>query len=94
MFCIYNKKFRIYFQNRNEIIKTGDGIISPTSGPLIKKLLLQNVSHFHQGVQNWFLRQEMKLSKQKMEWSKQEISIQGLKNDYKNKKWIYPNRKL
>ena len=34
------------------ILKTGNGIISPTSSPLIKKLILQNVSHFHQEVHN------------------------------------------
>ena len=49
------------------IFKTGNGIISPTSRPLIKKLLLQNVSHLFQVVQNWFSKQEMELSKQEME---------------------------
>ena len=32
------------------IFKTGNGIISSTSRPLIRKLLLQKISHFHQGV--------------------------------------------
>ena len=51
----------------NGIIQTGNGIISPTSRPPIKKLLLQNVFHILQGVQNWFSKQEMELSKQEME---------------------------
>ena len=38
------------------IFKTGNGIILPTSRPLIKNLLLQNVSHFYWGLQNWFLK--------------------------------------
>ena len=32
-------------QTGNGIIQTGNGIISPTSRPLMKKLILQNVSH-------------------------------------------------
>ena len=51
----------------NGIIQTGKGIISLTSKPLIKKLLLQNVSHLIQGVKNWFSKQEMESSKQEME---------------------------
>ena len=39
-------------QTGNGSIQTGNGIISPTSRPLMKKLLLQNVSHLIQGVQN------------------------------------------
>ena len=39
-------------QKGNGIIQTGNGIISPTFRPLIKKLLLHNVSHLTQGVQN------------------------------------------
>ena len=39
-------------QTGNGIIQTGNGMISPTSRPLIKKPILQNVSHFHQGVHN------------------------------------------
>ena len=35
----------------NGMIQTGNGIISPISGPLMKKLLLQNVSHLIKGVQ-------------------------------------------
>ena len=33
----------------------------------MKKLVLQNVSYFHQGVQNWFSKQEMEFSQQEME---------------------------
>ena len=36
----------------NGIIQIRNGIISPTSKPLIKKLLLQNVSNLYQKVQN------------------------------------------
>ena len=35
-----------------EIIQTGNEIISPTSRPLIKKIILQNISHLFQSVQN------------------------------------------
>ena len=55
-----NSKF--VFKTKNGIIQTGNGIISPTSRPLITKLL-----HINQGVKNWFSKQEMELSKQKME---------------------------
>ena len=55
------------FKTGNGIIQTGNGIISPTSGPLIKKLLLQDVSRFYQGIQNWFSTQEMELTKHKLE---------------------------
>ena len=51
----------------NRFIETGNGIISPTSWPPIKKLLLQNVSNFYHWVQNQFWKQEMDLSKQEME---------------------------
>ena len=61
---ILTKEFEIYFQNRK---CTGNRIISPTFRPLIKKLLLHNVSHLVQGLQNWFSKQEMELSKQEME---------------------------
>merc|ERR1712208_222803 len=43
---------KLIFKTGNGIIQTGNGIISPTSRPLMKKLLLQNVSHLIQGVQN------------------------------------------
>ena len=49
------------------IIQKGNAIISPISWPLIKKLILQNVSNFYQRVQNWVWKQEMELSKQEME---------------------------
>ena len=54
-------------KTRNGIIKTGNGIISPTSWPQIKKLLLQKVSNFEKGIQNWFSKQEIEWSKQEME---------------------------
>ena len=43
---------KLIFKTGNGIIQTGNGIISPTSRPLIKKLILQNVSHLFQGIQN------------------------------------------
>ena len=42
----------------NRIIQTGNGIISPISWPLIKKLLLQKVANFYNGVQNWCWKEE------------------------------------
>ena len=45
---------KLVFKTGNGIIQTGNGIISPTSRHPIKKLLLQNAAHFHQGVQNGF----------------------------------------
>ena len=47
-------------------MQTGNGIISPTYRPMIKKLIWQNVSYLFQGVQNQFSKQEMVLSKQEM----------------------------
>ena len=41
--------------------------ISPTSWPLIKKLILQNVSHFYQGVRIQIFKQEMEIFKQDMD---------------------------
>ena len=41
----------------------------------MKKNVLQNVSHFYQGGQNWFSKQEMELSKQEMELFKQETEL-------------------
>ena len=58
---------KLIFKTGNGIFQTGNGIISPTSRPLIKKPLLQNVFHLFQRVQNQFSKQEMGLSKQKME---------------------------
>ena len=51
----------------NGIIQTGNGIISPISWPLLKKLRLQKVSNFYNGVQNWCWKEEIDLSKQGME---------------------------
>ena len=63
------------FKTGNWIIKTGNGIISPTSRPLIKKLILPNVSYFLQGVHNWFSKQEMELSLKEKELFKQEMKL-------------------
>ena len=65
---------KLILKTGNGIIQTGNGIISPTSRPLIKKLLLLNVSHLTQGVQNSFLKQDMELSKQEM----------GFRGDYED----------
>ena len=46
-------------------MQTGNGIISPISWPLIKKLILQKVSNFYNGVQNWCWKEEMDLSNRK-----------------------------
>ena len=43
---------KLIFKTGNGIIQTGNGIISPTSRPLMKKFILQNVSHLIQQVQN------------------------------------------
>ena len=89
------------------VFKTGNGIIFPNSGPLIKKCLLQHLFHIYQGVQNWFSKQEMKLSKQEMVlflplpdlWSKNffynifSILPKKLEIGFQNRKWNYPKRK-
>ena len=58
---------KMVFKTGNGIIQTGNGIISPISWPLIKKLILQKVSNFYNGVQNWCWKEDMELSKQEME---------------------------
>ena len=44
--------FLLNFKTGNGSLQTEKGIIFPTSRPLITTPLLQNVSHFYQGVQN------------------------------------------
>ena len=44
-----------------ELSKQDNGIISPTSRPLIKNLILQHPFHTYQGVLNSFSKQEMEL---------------------------------
>ena len=58
---------KLIYKIGSGIIQTGNGIISPTARPLIKKLLLQNVYHLFKGFQNWFSKQDMEISKQEME---------------------------
>ena len=60
----FKRCFTFFPRSLRLIFKTGNGIISPTFRPMIKKLLLQEFSHFHQGVQNWFSKQETELSRQ------------------------------
>ena len=52
MFLIWSKELNFIFKTENGIIQTGNGMISLTSRPLIKKLLFQHHSHMIQGVQN------------------------------------------
>ena len=62
-----------------------------------QKLLLQHFLHITQGVQNWFSKQEMELSKQKKElflpilglWSKKTFFITYSPYLPKNSKWIF-----
>ena len=95
------------FKTGHRIIKTGNGIIYSISRPLIKKPLLQSVSHLFQGVQNWFSKQEMELSKQEMElfllfpglrsknffYKMFFISTKEFRIDSQNRKRNNPNRK-
>ena len=97
---------KMVLKTGNGIIQTGNGIISPISWPLIKKLILQKVSNFYNGVQNWCWKEEMNLSKQEMElfllftdhWSKNFFYkmflnfINEFKAGFENRKWNYPNR--
>ena len=73
MFFICSKGFKIDFQNRKwkylnrKKNYSGNGIIFSTSWPLIKKLILQSVSHFYQGVRIRIFKQEMEIFKQDMD---------------------------
>ena len=107
-FSFKPRSSELIFKTGNGIIQTGNGIIYPFSRMPIKKLLLQNVFHSNQGVQNWFSKQEMELSKQEMElfipfpglWSKNffynifSILTKEFKIVFQNRKWNFPNRKL
>ena len=57
----------LFFNTGNITFQTGNGIISPTYRPLIKKLLLQHLLHIYQGIQNCFSKQDMELSKRETE---------------------------
>ena len=74
-FSLVSRGSKSIFKTGNRIIQTGNGIISPTSRPLIKKLLLLDVSCLIQGVQNKSLKQEVELSKQEMVLFKQEMEL-------------------
>ena len=65
-FLYLPKSLELIFKTGYGIIQTGNGIISPTSWPLIKKLLLQHPLHIT-GVRNWFSKQEMELTKQELD---------------------------
>ena len=58
--------FKIYFSKQKWNYPNRKRTYFSISRPLIKNLLLQNVSHLFQGVQDWFSKQEMS-SKQEME---------------------------
>ena len=60
-------------------MQTGNEIVSPTSGPLIKKIPFQSVFYMFQRIQNWFLKQEMELSKQEMELF---LPLPGLQSNF------------
>ena len=104
---IWSKGFKLIFKTGNGNTQTGNGIISPTFRPPMKKLLLQHIFYLFQSFQNWFSKQEMELSKQEMElfpslpdlWSKNFfykmffICSKGFKIDFGNRKWNYSNRK-
>ena len=89
------------------VLNCSKGLKIASIRPLIKKVLLQNVSHLFQLAQNWFSKQEMELSKQEMElllslpglWSKKLfykmflIWSKGFKINFQNRKWNYPNRR-
>ena len=77
---------KLIFKTENWIIQTGNGIIPPTSRPLIKKLILQHLLHINQGVPKWFSKQEIELPKQEM---KLFLPLPGLwsKNLKKNSDW-------
>ena len=63
MFHIFCKDFRIVW---NRIIEVGNGIISLTSWPLIKKLLPKDFFHFTKEIKIDF-QQEIELFEQEME---------------------------
>ena len=83
-FLFDSRVWKFLFKTANGIIQTGNGIISLTSRPLIKKLLFQHHSHMIQRVQNQFSKQEMELSKQKIELFPQFPS-------FWSKNFLFPN---
>ena len=107
VFLIFIRNSKLIFKIVNGIVLTGSGFISPTSRPLIKNLLLQNVSYLHQGVQHWFSKQEIELCKQEMElflllrgfWSNNfflkmfYIFTKQFKIDSQNRQWNYQKSK-
>ena len=94
---------KLILKTGNGIIQIRNGIIFPTSRPLIKKLLLQHLLHFNQEVQNWFSKQEMELLKQERElfpplpgllsinffYNIISILTKALKIDIQNRKWNF-----
>ena len=58
----FTKCFLFDPRNSKLVFKTGNGIISPTSRPPMKKGFLQHIFHLFQAFQNWFSKQETELS--------------------------------
>ena len=76
------------FSKQETELTIQNGIIYPTSGPLIKKLLKQDVSHFYQGVwhcfsKNYFYKKFLISTKEF------QIDFQNRKRKNLNKKWNY-----
>ena len=102
MFLICSKGFKIYFQNRKWNYPNRKWNYFSHFQASDQKTFLQNVFHLIQGVQNYFSKQEMELSKQEVELFlliKKLILqnvfhlFQGFQNKFLNRKWNYPNRK-
>ena len=99
--------FKIYFSKQKWNYPNRKRTYFSISRPLIKNLLLQNVSHLFQGFQNRFSKQEMEWCKQEMElflplpglWSKKFfykmflIYFNELNIDFPDRKWNHPKKK-
>ena len=72
---------KLIFKTGNGIVQTGNGIISPTSRPPIKKLLLLNVFYLFQRFQNW--------SNRKWNFLNRIWNFQNRKWNCQNRKWNY-----
>ena len=75
----FTKSFSFLPRSLKLIFKTGNGFVSPTSRPRIKKILLQHILRINQGVQIWFLKQETELSKSEFELF---LLLPGLKSNF------------
>ena len=103
---IFTQEFKIDFQNRKRNYLNRKRKYLSHFQASDQKLLIQDVSHFYQGVWDCFSKQEMELSKQEMElfipfpglWSKNffynifSILTKDFKIGFQNRKWNYANR--